>query len=332
MEMEETNPFTQSVVSSRSAQAIMNEIQVELKRVFLGQDDVVKQVLASLLAGGHVLIEGKPGLGKTHLVLALANTFGADFGRIQFTPDLMPSDVSGFTLFDMKSQTFQLRKGPVFTNLLLADEINRAPAKTQSALLEVMQEQQVTIDGDSLPLDAPFMTLATENPIEQEGTYPLPEAQLDRFLMKVVIDYPAKATEEMIVSQVTQRAGGKGLNPNAVREVCTKQDILSAQQECADVRVVAEVVKYAVELCRATRETGVISLGAGTRGAISLIQVAKAYALMAGRDFVTPDDVKDASLPVLRHRVQLSPEFLISGQTVDEAVSQIVQSVEAPRI
>jgi len=284
-----------------------------------------------LLSGGHVLLEGKPGLGKTHLVIALANTFGGEFGRIQFTPDLMPSDVTGFTLFDMKSQTFQMRRGPIFTNLLLGDEINRAPAKTQAALLEVMQEQQVTIDGESIRLDPPFMVLATQNPIEQEGTYPLPEAQLDRFLMKVVIDYPDQMNEELVVSQVTAAASAKGIDAQSVQRICSKDAILAAQQECASIQAVPDVVRYAVNICRATRESQGISLGAGTRGAISLIQVGKAYALMNGRDFVTPDDVKSASLPVLRHRVQLAPELAISGQNIDDALVSIVNSVEAPR-
>ena len=323
--MSEYQPSLESS-ATQSAQ-LCQQIYGELRKVFFGQDHVVNQVLASLLAGGHVLLEGKPGLGKTHLVLALANTFGGDFGRIQFTPDLMPTDVTGFTLFDMKSQTFQMRRGPVFTNLLLADEINRAPAKTQASLLEVMQEQQVTIDGESIKLDAPFMTLATQNPIEQEGTYPLPEAQLDRFIMKVIIDYPDQESEE----KITAMAAGSGLGVESVLQVCGREEIISAQSECAAIRAVPEVVSYAVNICRATREAQGISLGAGTRGAISLIQVAKAYALMDSRDFVIPDDVKSASLPVLRHRVQLAPELAISGQHIDEALSNIVNSVEAPR-
>ena len=325
---EHQQPSEPTSQSSGQAAQLCQQIYGELRKVFFGQDHVVSQVLAALLAGGHILLEGKPGLGKTHLVLALANTFGGDFGRIQFTPDLMPTDVTGFTLFDMKSQTFQMRRGPVFTNLLLADEINRAPAKTQASLLEVMQEQQVTIDGESIKLDAPFMTLATQNPIEQEGTYPLPEAQLDRFVMKVIIDYPDQASEE----QITAMASGAGLEVKAVNQVCGREEIIRAQNECAAIRAVPEVVRYAVNICRATREAQGISLGAGTRGAISLIQVAKAYALMNNRDFVIPDDVKSASLPVLRHRVQLAPELAISGQNIDEALQSIVNSVEAPRI
>ncbi len=314
-------PFEQTI-------DIVNAIRRRVGRVFLGQGDTLDQVLAAFLAGGHVLIEGKPGLGKTHLVLAIARTFGGAFKRIQFTPDLMPSDVTGHTLYDMGAQQFRLRRGPVFTNLLLADEINRAPAKTQAALLEVMQEVQVTIDGESHALPPPFMTLATQNPIEQEGTYPLPEAQLDRFLMKVVIDYPGAREEEQIVSELLT---GGGLKVSEIEQVCDVAGILIAQSVVAGIRVVPEVVAYAVRLTRATREAPGISLGAGTRGAISLVRVAKSFAVLAGRDFVTPDDIKRAALPVLRHRVAIAPELAISGQTADQVLDGIVRSTEAPR-
>ena len=307
---------------------VMNTIRRRVGRVFLGQAAVLDQVLAAFLAGGHVLIEGKPGLGKTHLVLALAQTFGGAFKRIQFTPDLMPSDVTGHTLYDMGAQQFRLRRGPVFTNLLLADEINRAPAKTQAALLEVMQEVQVTIDGESHVLPPPFMTLATQNPIEQEGTYPLPEAQLDRFLMKVVIDYPEKDHEEQIVGELLT---GSGLKSAEIMKVCDVDGILAAQRAVASVRVTPEVIAYAVRLARATRESQGLALGAGTRGAISLVRVAKSFAAMAGREFVTPDDIKSAALPVLRHRVSVAPELAISGQTADDALAAIVNHTEAPR-
>ncbi|MDB4546119.1 MoxR family ATPase [Akkermansiaceae bacterium] len=310
---------------------LANRLREEVSRVVFGQDETVAQVVAALLAGGHVLLEGKPGLGKTHMVLALASTFGGDFGRIQFTPDMMPSDITGFTLFDMKSQTFQTRRGPVFTNLLLADEINRAPAKTQAALLEVMQEQQVTIDGESLPVAPPFMCFATQNPIEQEGTYPLPEAQLDRFLIKVVIDYPTFEDELRVVSEVTAQAGGKGVDPKRVEQVCDSQIIIEAQRLTALVKVVPEVIDYAIRLTRYTREAPGFSLGAGTRGAISLVQLAKSYAVIAGRDYVIPDDVKRATLPVFRHRVQVAPEVAISGQNVDDLLIKALESVEAPR-
>ena len=301
----------------------------EVRRVILGQDEVIDQVFAALLAGGHVLIEGKPGLGKTHLVATLARTFGGASGRIQFTPDLMPSDVTGFRLFDMKSQTFQLKHGPVFTNLLLADEINRAPAKTQAALLEVMQERQVTIDGETLRLAPPFMTLATQNPVEHEGTYPLPEAQLDRFLIKVLINYPDRAAECEIVSRAAAEMPG-GFN-DQVQVVCGPGDIVAAQAATAAVQCVPEVVAYAVALAQATREAKAISLGAGTRGAISLVRIGKACAMLDGRGYVVPDDIKRAALPVLRHRVQLTPEVAISGQEVDVVLRAIVESVPAPR-
>ena len=309
--------------------SLIARIRDEISRVILGQEIVIEQVLAAFLAGGHVLLEGKPGLGKTYLVTTLARTFGGVSARIQFTPDLMPSDVTGFRMFDMKSQTFQLRRGPVFTNLLLADEINRAPAKTQSALLEVMQERQVTIDGETLKLDPPFMTLATQNPVEHEGTYPLPEAQLDRFIMKVLIDYPNREAECEIVARAAAEVPGAVVD--GVCTVCGPQEIIAGQLATAAVQVVPEVVAYAVALAQATREARSIALGAGTRAAISLVRIGKAFAALAGRNFVIPDDVKRAALPVLRHRVQLTPEVAISGQDVDEVLRAIVETVPAPR-
>jgi len=297
--------------------------------VFLGQTAVLDQVIAALLAGGHVLLEGKPGLGKTQLVLALARTFGGAFRRIQFTPDLMPSDVTGFTMFDMATQTFQVRRGPVFTNLLLADEINRAPAKTQAALLEVMQERQVTIDGESHLLPPPFMTLATQNPIEHEGTYPLPEAQLDRFLMKILIDYPGNEEEQEIVRRAS--SVGDLLKAEQLGILATPEQVVALQQQTLALAVDPSVIAYAVALVAATRESRALALGAGTRGGISLVRTAKAFAVLAGRDFVIPDDVKAAALPVLRHRVQLTPEVTISGQGIDEIILTVVESVPAPR-
>ncbi len=315
-------PFTQ-------ASALLHRIRTAVGSVMLGQAAVVDQVLVAFIAGGHVLLEGKPGLGKTHLVLALAATFGGQFRRIQFTPDLMPGDVTGHSLYDMSRQEFRLKQGPVFCNLLLADEINRAPAKTQAALLEVMQENQVTIDGQSLPLAPPFMTLATQNPIEQEGTYPLPEAQLDRFLMKVQIDYPNAGEEEAIVAGSTSGAGG--LDARQIQAFATGQDILQLQALAASLACVPDVIAYAVRLVRATRSSQGMTMGAGTRGAIALVKVGKAFALLSGRQYVTPDDIKSAALPVLRHRVVLSPEMAISGQRVDDFLSGLLRTVEAPR-
>ncbi|MBJ06356.1 MAG: AAA family ATPase [Verrucomicrobiaceae bacterium] len=310
---------------------ILARMRMQILRVLYGQDELVDQVLAGLVAGGHVLIEGKPGLGKTHLVLTLAKSFGGNFGRIQFTPDLMPSDITGHTLFDMSSQTFRVRKGPVFTNLLLADEINRAPAKTQAALLEVMQENQVTIDGDTMKLNPPFMVLATQNPIEQDGTYPLPEAQLDRFVMKILIDYPTREQESRIVSEAAGGTGGRGLNPDSVDTVCIPEDIIKVQQACVAIECVSSVADYAVDIIRATREATGVSIGAGTRGAISLLRIGKSYALFSGRNYVTPDDIKRATLPVLRHRVTLSPESAMTGMTEDDTLRSVVESVLAPR-
>ncbi len=324
----ETNTDANPQQPFEHATAIVAAIRAEVTKVFVGQTAILDQVLAAFLAGGHVLLEGKPGLGKTHLVLALAKTFGGNFRRIQFTPDLMPSDVTGHTLYDMGAQQFRLRRGPVFTNLLLADEINRAPAKTQAALLEVMQEVQVTIDGESHALPPPFMTLATQNPIEQEGTYPLPEAQLDRFLMKVLIEYPEKDDEERIVGELLN---GSGLRIPDLAHVCTVEDILAVQQTVASTQVMHEVIAYAVRLVRATRETQGIALGAGTRGAISLVRVAKSFAVMQGRNFVTPDDIKSAALPVLRHRIAIAPELAISGQNLDDMLTAIISTTEAPR-
>ncbi|MES2477171.1 MAG: MoxR family ATPase [Verrucomicrobiota bacterium] len=322
-------PNDEEMQPVRSLAELIQRMRQQLRGVILGQDIVIDQVIAALLAGGHVLLEGKPGLGKTQLVTTLARCFGGDSARIQFTPDLMPSDVTGFRLFDMKSQTFQLRKGPVFTNLLLADEINRAPAKTQAALLEVMQEQQVTIDGETLRLSPPFMTLATQNPVEHEGTYPLPEAQLDRFLMKVLISYPEREAECEIVRRAS--AGTAGNDGVRVSVICGPREIVAAQQATAAVEAVPEVIAYAVAVVQATRESRSVSLGAGTRGAISLVRIGKAFAALEGRGYVTPDDIKRAALPVLRHRVQLTPEMAISGQDVDDILSSILESVPAPR-
>ena len=309
--------------------ALLRDMRRAVGAVVLGQAEVVDQVLVAFIAGGHILLEGKPGLGKTHLVLALAATFGGLFRRIQFTPDLMPSDVTGHSLYDLGRQEFRLKRGPIFCNLLLADEINRAPAKTQAALLEVMQENQVTLDGQTLPLAPPFMALATQNPIDQEGTYALPEAQLDRFLMKVLVDYPSSDHEEAIV--VGSTTGGDGLSPSHLAPFASAQDILDLQALAAAVTCVPEVISYAVRLVRATRSSPSLALGAGTRGAIALVKVAKAFALLEGRAYVTPDDIKAAALPVLRHRVALSPELAIGGQQVDDCLAELLRSTPAPR-
>ncbi|WP_313245088.1 AAA family ATPase [Stenotrophomonas rhizophila] len=300
-------------------------------RAFIGQPEVLDQILIALLAGGHVLIEGVPGLGKTLLVRALAQALELDYGRVQFTPDLMPSDVSGHAVYDPKSESFKIRRGPVFTNLLLADEINRAPAKTQSALLEVMQEGQVTIEGKAFALTPPFLALATQNPVEQEGTYPLPEAQLDRFLLKVLIDYPQLEDEKRMVDAITTGRSAADFDLSQVPRVLTAAEVVALQQATAAITVDPEVIDYAVRIVAATRQWPGIALGAGPRGSIALVRAARAQAVLAGRDFVTPDDVRDIAKPALRHRIALAPELQIEGQSADDALEALLAKVEAPR-
>jgi len=311
---------------------IVQQIRTEVSHAIVGQQEVVDQVLVALLAAGHVLIEGVPGLGKTLLVQALAKTFDGRFRRIQFTPDLMPSDVTGHAMYDMKSEEFRIRKGPVFTHLLLADEINRAPAKSQAALLEVMQEQQVTIEGRGFTVSKPFMTLATQNPLEQEGTYPLPEAQLDRFLLKIRIDYPSDQEEIRLVKQVTSTKVGEGLDVSAVSAIIKPENVMTLQRLTANLQVDDRVYDYVVSIVRNTRTWPGITLGAGPRGSIALIRAARAAALLAERDFVTPDDVKDIALATLRHRITLAPELEIEGHDVDMVLKAVLSKVETPRL
>jgi MoxR-like ATPase len=313
------------------AQRFMSTVKSEVAGAVIGQPEVIDQVLLALVAAGHVLIEGVPGLGKTLLVRAFARTFDGAFGRIQFTPDLMPADVIGHAIYDPASGQFSTRKGPVFTNLLLADEINRAPAKTQAALLEVMQEAQVTIDGVSHPLPGPFMVLATQNPVEQEGTYPLPEAQLDRFLLKVRIDYPSHADEVAMISSVTTGKTGDKLAVDSVRALVKPQAVQALQQMAAMVQVEPGVVDYAVRIVRKTREFPGLASGAGSRGGLALVRAARAQALLGGRGFVTPDDIKQVALPALRHRVRPAPELEIEGRDSDALLAALLEQVPAPR-
>ncbi len=316
------NETTQSGASTADA---LNALRQHVNGRLIGQQAVVDQVLVALLAGGHVLIEGVPGLGKTLLVQTLAAGIGGKFKRIQFTPDLMPGDVTGHVMFDMSQSKFVLKQGPVFTNLLLADEINRAPAKTQAALLEVMQERQVTLDGKSMEVGDPFMVLATQNPIEQEGTYALPEAQLDRFIIKINIDYPSAEDEIAIATRYALESFSS--------ETATSQliDVNAAQAQCAAIVVDDKVAEYAVNLVRATRGTTLLRHGAGPRASIALLRCARALALVNGVDYVTPDDVKQMILPVLRHRVILAPEVEIDGLGVDEVLRSLLDKVDAPR-
>lgn len=310
----------------------LDQLRQQINRGLVGQEEVVDQVLIALISNGHVLLEGVPGLGKTLLVRLIANCFSGEFKRIQFTPDLMPSDITGHVLFDMNDNRFRVRKGPVFTNLLLADEINRAPAKTQSALLEVMQERQITLEGTARELPKPFMVLATQNPIEQEGTYPLPEAQLDRFLIKVLMQYPEHDDEVSLTKMITT---GKVSDEEAIGEaqqILRPEDIFALQKIAANVVVDDQVMDYAVRLVRATRDTTAFLRGAGTRACIALIRCARAHALLKEAGFVVPDDVKQMAYPVLRHRVALSAEMEIDGFSVDQVLSRIINSVDAPRL
>ena len=306
-------------------------IRAEVGKAFIGQDDTLDQVMVALLAGGHVLLEGVPGLGKTLLVRALSQALGCAHARVQFTPDLMPSDISGHAVFDPKLERFEVRKGPVFTNVLLADEINRAPAKTQSALLEAMQEGQVTIEGTSFPLPPPFLCLATQNPLELEGTYPLPEAQLDRFLLKVLIGYPSLADETRMVAAVSEGRMASDFDLGQVQRVASQEDVLAMQLGTAQVRVDQAVLDYAVRIAAATRKWPGIALGAGPRGSIGLVRAARAQAVLGGRDFVTPDDLREIAKPVLRHRVSLAPELQIEGQSADDVLHALLAKVDAPR-
>lgn len=313
------------------ASQILEKMRTQINTVLIGQQPVVDQVLISLVANGHVLLEGIPGLGKTLLVRALASCFGGQFKRIQFTPDLMPADITGHAIVNMEDGEFRIRRGPVFTNLLLADEINRSPAKTQAALLEVMQEKQTTIEGETLKIDLPFMVLATQNPIEQEGTYPLPEAETDRFLMKVTMDYPDYQSEVSLTRAVAGVSSGDILDAKQIKPVIAPDTVQKLQSLATTITVDDSVMDYAVRLVRATRENGAIMKGAGPRASIAIIKAARANALMRGDNFVLPDDVKAMALPVMRHRIILAADMEIDGQTSDSVLQQLLESVEAPR-
>lgn len=303
----------------------------QVNRALVGQEKVVKHVVLALLSNGHVLLEGVPGLGKTLLVRALSKTFSGDFKRIQFTPDLMPSDITGHVVFDMENKNFQIKQGPVFTNLLLTDEINRAPAKSQAALLEVMQEKQVTTEGESRKVPLPFMVLATQNPLEQEGTYPLPEAELDRFLIKVIIDFPSLNDEIKLTKLITEGHVGDNSSIESIKAVINADDLLSYQQQVADVDIDEQVVDYAVRIVRATRSHPSIYRGAGSRACIALVRIAKASAFLGGRNFVLPDDVKSMATAVLQHRIALTPDVEIEGMNAQQVLTQMLMDIEAPR-
>ena len=306
-------------------------VRSEVGKAVVGQDAAVTGLVIAMLAGGHVLLEGVPGVAKTLLVRSLATAVELDTKRIQFTPDLMPGDVTGSLIYDARSAEFSFRPGPVFTNLLLADEINRTPPKTQAALLEAMEERQVSVDGTARPLPDPFMVIATQNPVEYEGTYPLPEAQLDRFLLKLVLPLPERGQE---VEVLARHAGGfdpRDLQGAGLRAVTTPSDLASAREQVRTVGVSPELLGYIVDLVRATRTSPSLSLGVSPRGATALLATARAWAWLGGRSFVTPDDVKALALPTLRHRVQLRPEAELEGVTAESVVTGVLRSVAVPR-
>jgi MoxR-like ATPase len=302
----------------------------QIAKVVVGQDELVDGVLVATLARGHVLVEGAPGLGKTLVARALAVVSGCVFKRIQFTPDLMPSDVTGSSVFDRQTSTFTFIQGPIFAQLLLADEINRAPAKTQSALLEAMQDRQVTVDGTSRPLPSPFVVVATQNPVESQGTYPLPEAQLDRFLVKLTVDDPPRDVEQTIV-----RRHADGFDPSdlsALQAAVSPADIAEMQAHAQSVRCDDAIIAYIVDVVRRTRDDRAIELGASPRASIALMKTAQVFAASQGRAFVTPDDVKPMFAPVLRHRIMLHPDAQLQGVTPDDRILEIVRAAPVPRM
>lgn len=303
----------------------------ELSKAIAGQESVLEQILVAVLANGHVLLEGVPGVAKTLTVRAFAKTLGLEYGRVQFTPDLMPSDVIGTSIFDMRSSEFKLRKGPIFVNVLLADEINRTPPKTQAALLEAMEERRVTIDGEPHPLPPPFLVFATQNPIDFEGTYPLPEAQQDRFLLKIVVDYPAPEHELDVLRRHHAGFRPQGLEAAGIETIISAEELTQLQAEVAATTVEEKVFEYIQSIVLATRRANDLSVGASPRAGIALLNASKALARLRGREFVIPDDVKHMALPVLRHRVLIRPEAEVEGLTVEQVVKGLVEAQVVPR-
>jgi MoxR-like ATPase len=310
---------------------VLNRLDQGLNRIIVGQSNLIQQILIALLAGGHIILEGVPGTGKTLLVKVLAQLIKAEFRRIQLTPDVLPSDITGTNIFDLNSRNFTLKKGPVFTEVLLADEINRTPPKTQAALLEAMEEMQVTLDGESLPLPELFWVIATQNPLEFEGTYPLPEAQLDRFLFKLVVDYPDQAAEKQMLLNRQAGFAARRLDIARLKSVATVGEILEARQAVKEVKVSEAIVDYLLALVKASRQHPDLALGASPRATGAWLQTSQATAWLAGRDFVTPDDVKAVAAPLLRHRLILKPEAMLDGLEIDAVIASVINKVSVPR-
>ena len=316
-------------VDLRQLQASVYQIKEQLGKVIVGQKHMIDLLIASLLANGHSLIEGVPGVAKTITAKLLSKTLDIDFSRIQFTPDLMPSDILGTSVFNMKTSDFEFKKGPIFSNMVLIDEINRAPAKTQAALFEVMEEQQITIDGNQFKMDAPFIVLATQNPVEQEGTYRLPEAQLDRFLFKITIEYPSAEEEQEII--LREHALKNTTKTDKISKVLSAQDILNYRELVTQITVESHLIKYIANIVVNTRNNPFLYLGASPRASIAILNASKAFAAIEGRDFVTPEDIKKSTVPVLQHRVIVTPEREMEGVTSAQIIQQIIDAVEIPR-
>jgi len=310
---------------------LIDDLNTQVKKVVVEQDEILKYCLTALVCGGHVLLEGVPGLAKTLIVRTLAKAMNIDFRRIQFTPDLMPSDVTGTKIFNMQTRNFEVKKGPIFTNFLLADEINRTPPKTQAGLLESMEEQTVSIDGELIELPKPFMVFATQNPIEYEGTYPLPEALVDRFLMKLKIDYPSANAEKEVLLKYHKGFNSTDLDSAGVESVCNAEDIIKCRNELNNVQIDDQLIEYIVKIVSETRSYSSIEIGSSPRGSIALLQASKAYAIVSGRDFVIPEDIKAVALPVLRHRIILKPELIIEGIKEDQIINNILLQIKVPR-
>ena len=316
---------------NHTARPALNDVRVEVAKAVVGQDHAVTSLLIGLLAEGHVLLEGVPGVAKTLLVRSLSEAMDLQNARVQFTPDLMPGDVTGSLIFDASTSDFEFRQGPVFTNLMLADEINRTPPKTQAALLEAMEEHQVSVDGTTYPLPEPFMVIATQNPIEYEGTYPLPEAQLDRFMLKVKLDLPGRKEEIEILNRHAIGFNPTRLEDAGLQAVADQTTVRAARAEIAQVKTSPDVLAYIVDLVQATRTSPSLQTGVSPRGSTALMKTSKAWAWLMGRDFITPDDVQALLLPCLRHRVALRPEAEMDGVNVDQVLQSLLATVSVPR-
>jgi MoxR-like ATPase len=324
------SPTTAAVAPEQARQALV-DLRTEIGKAVVGQDTAVTALVLALLCRGHVLLEGVPGTAKTLMVRALSTAMRLETKRVQFTPDLMPGDVTGSLVYDAKTSEFAFRPGPVFTNILLADEINRTPPKTQAALLEAMEERQVTVDGLPRKLPSPFVVAATQNPIEYEGTYPLPEAQLDRFLLKVTLEIPPRDAEIAVLARHANGFDPRDLAAAGLRPVAGPEDLLAGQAAVRRVAVREDVLAYVVDLCRATRQSPSLQLGVSPRGATALLAVARAWAWLSGRDYVIPDDVKAMARPTLRHRVEIRPEAELEGVTADAVLESVLATVPVPR-